>query len=179
MPLLRDLRDNLIEWKGAESSRQLHGSFDFAYDTYCLQFPYPEFANLQILLDTCTGRSLMYIKNNKGPRNDHCGTPDVTMRGLELRPLTVTNWERIVTNSLIQIKISESKSKGESFTIRWLWGTYQMLFATTRKIATVCMLVSELECMSWTIMASWVSQRNFFEIRVVRDEKNYYSPRNA
>ena len=36
--------------------------------------------------DTDEGRSFTYIKNNKGPRIDPCGTPEVTVSEFDVVP---------------------------------------------------------------------------------------------
>jgi hypothetical protein len=36
--------------------------------------------------DTDEGRSFTYIKNNKGPRIDPCGTPEVTVSESDVAP---------------------------------------------------------------------------------------------
>lgn len=41
-------------------------------------------ANMRILEDTCVGRSLIYIKNRRGPGTEPWETPDVTGRELEV-----------------------------------------------------------------------------------------------
>ena len=45
---------------------------------------------------TTSGRWFSYKRNNKGPRIDPCGTPDVTGTGRDVAPRTVVCWYRFV-----------------------------------------------------------------------------------
>lgn len=45
-----------------------------------------------------SGKSFTYNKNNHGPKTMPCGTPDVSMNGLDRLPSQITDWMRPVRN---------------------------------------------------------------------------------
>ena len=46
-------------------------------------FKYVSFANRLVENSEAEGRSLMYIRNSKGPSEEPCGTPQVTFNKLD------------------------------------------------------------------------------------------------
>ena len=51
-------------------------------------------AKRPIVDETTRGKLLMYTKNNRGPKTDPCGSPDVIWATEDIAPSTSTHWVR-------------------------------------------------------------------------------------
>ena len=51
---------------------------------------------------TTLGRSFICCKNKRGPRTVPCGTPDITLAGLECLPSAPTDWVRVFKKEAVQ-----------------------------------------------------------------------------
>ena len=58
--------------------------------------------NVSALLVILSSKSLIYIKNNKGPNTDSCGTPLKTDFQFETSPSTITRYLLLISHCSIQ-----------------------------------------------------------------------------
>ena len=61
-------------------------------------------ANILVVEDTAAGKSLMNTRNNRGPSTVPCGTPDVTLAGVDIWPTITTLCVRSLRNASIHCK---------------------------------------------------------------------------
>ena len=103
--------------------------------------------------------SLMYSKKSIGPRTEPCGTPDVTNYVMSDRaPLTETRCLRFDRNDAIQLCALPVIPYEVSLDRRRLCGTLSKALATSRRMASICVLLSNAVTQSLTVSISWDSQ---------------------
>ena len=96
--------------------------------------------------------SLIYSKKSIGPRTEPCGTPDVTSVMSDRAPLTETRCLRFDRKDVIQLCVLLPVIPYEvSLDRRRLCGTLSKALAKSRRIATVCVLLSIAVIQSWTV----------------------------
>ena len=99
--------------------------------------------------------SLMYSKKSIGPRTEPCGTPDVTYYVVSDRaPLTETSCLRFDRKDVIQLCVLPVIPYEVSLDRRRLCGTLSKALAKSRRIASVCVLLSNAIIQSWTVSIS-------------------------
>jgi len=102
--------------------------------------------------------SLMYSKNNKGPRTVPCGTPDETVRQDDWVPFSVTRWRRDERKDSTHRKVPPHMPYQWSFTKRRLWGTESKAFEKSKTAMSVLVPESRLLAQSSIAKTSYVSQ---------------------
>ena len=98
--------------------------------------------------------SLMYGKKNIGPRTELCGTPDVTSVMSDRAPLTETRCLRFDRKDVIQLCVSPVVPYEVSLDRRRLCGNLSKALAKSRRIASICVLLSNAVIQSWTVSIS-------------------------
>ena len=98
--------------------------------------------------------SLMYSKKSIGPRTEPCGTPDVTSVVSDRAPLTETRCLRFDRKDVIQLCVLPVIPYEVSLDRRRLCGTLSKALAKSRRIASVCVLLSNAIIQSWTVSNS-------------------------
>ena len=98
--------------------------------------------------------SLIYSKKSIGPRIVPCGTPDVTYVVSDRAPLTETRCLRFDRKYVIQLCVLPVIPYEVSLDIRSLCGTLSKALAKSRRIASVCVLLSNAIILSWTVSIS-------------------------
>ena len=93
--------------------------------------------------------SLMYSKKSIGPRTEPCETPDVTYVVSDRAPLTETRCLRFDRKDVLPVIPYEV-----SLDRRRLWRTLSKALAKSRRIASVCVLLSNAIIQSWTVSIS-------------------------
>ena len=96
--------------------------------------------------------SLMYSKKSIGHRTEPCGTPDVTSVVSDRAPLTETRCLRFDRKDVIQLCVLPVIPYEVSLDRRRLCGTFAL--AKSRRIASVCVLLSNAIIQSWTVSIS-------------------------
>ena len=72
----------------------------------------------------CVARSLIHIRNTVGQKTEPCGTPDVTLHGVEHEPSTTTHCNLLDINDLIHCSwITVHLGKEENLSISILVGS--------------------------------------------------------
>ena len=102
--------------------------------------------------------SLMYSKKSIGPRTEPCGTPDVTSVMSDRAPLTETRSLRFDRKDGIQWCVLPVIPYEVSLYRRRLCGTLSKALAKSRRMASICVLLSNAVIQSWTASISWDSQ---------------------
>ena len=103
-------------------------------------------ANRRILDLMFSLMSLMYSKKSIGPRTEPCGTPDVTYVVSDRAPLTETRCLLFDRTDVIQLCVLAVIPYEVSLDRRRLCGTLSKALAKSRRIASVCVLLSILLC---------------------------------
>ena len=85
-------------------------------------------ANRNVLDLVQSGRLFTYRTNNKGPRTDPCGIPDVTLCQFDSFPFTATFYHLFVMNASIQLIKSFLMLKLFNLLISLLCGTVSKAF---------------------------------------------------
>ena len=99
--------------------------------------------------------SLIYSKRSIGPRTEPCGTPDVTSVMSDRAPLTETRCLPFDIKDVLQLCVLLPVIPYEvSLDRRRLCGTLSKALAKSRRIATVCVLLSIAVIQSWTVSIS-------------------------
>ena len=98
--------------------------------------------------------SLMYGKKSIGPRTEPCGTPDVTSMVSDRAQLTETRCLRFDRKDVIQLCVLTVIPYEVSLDGRRLCGTLAKASAKSRRIASVCVLLSNAIIQSWTVSIS-------------------------
>jgi len=88
--------------------------------------------------------SLMYSKNNKGPRTVPCGTPDETVLQDDWVPFSVIRWRRHERKDSTHRKVPPRMPYEWSFTKRRLWGTESKAFEKSKIAMSVLLPESRL-----------------------------------
>ena len=101
---------------------------------------------------------LMYSKQSIGPRTEPCGTPDVTSVMSNRAPLTETRCLRFDRKDVIQFCVLPVIPYELSLDRSGLCGTLSKALAKSRRIASICVLLSNAVIQSWTVSISWDSQ---------------------
>ena len=86
--------------------------------------------------------SLMYSKKSIGPRTEPCGTPDVTSVMSDRAPLTETRCLRFDRKDVIQLCVLPVIPYEVNLDRRRLCGTLSKALAKSRRIASICVLLS-------------------------------------
>ena len=95
--------------------------------------------------------SLMNSKKSIGPRTEPCGTPDVTS---VVSDRTETRCLRFDRKDVIQLCVLPVIPYEVSLDRRRLCGTLSKALAKSRRIASVCVLLSNAIIQSWTVSIS-------------------------
>ena len=111
-------------------------------------------ANRRILDLMFSMMSLMYGKKSIGPRTEPCGTPDVTSVVSDRAPLTETRCLRFDRKDVIQLCVLPVVPYEVSLDRRRLCGTLSKALAKSKRIASVCVLLSNAMIQSWTVSIS-------------------------
>ena len=98
--------------------------------------------------------SLMYSKKSIGHITDPCGTPDVTSVMSDRAPLAETRCLRFDRKDVIQLCVLLVIPYELSLDRRRLCGTLSKALAKSRRIASVCVLLSNAVIQSWTVSIS-------------------------
>ena len=98
--------------------------------------------------------SLMYGKKSIGPRTEPCGTPDVTSVVSDRASLTATRCFRFDRKDVIQLCVLPVIPYEVSLDKMRLCGTLSKALAKSRRIASVCVLLSNAVIQSWTVSIS-------------------------
>ena len=98
--------------------------------------------------------SLMYSKKSVGPRTEPYGTPDVTSVMSDRAPLTETRCLRFDRKNVIQLCVLPVLPYEVSLDRSRLCGTLSKALAKSRKIASICVLLSNAVIQSWTVSIS-------------------------
>ena len=98
--------------------------------------------------------SLMYSKKSIGPRTEPYGTPDVTSVVSGRAPLTETRCLRVDRKDVIKLCVLPVIPYEVSLDRRRLCGTLSKALAKSRRIASVCVLLSNAIIQSWTVSIS-------------------------
>ena len=96
----------------------------------------------------------MYCKKSISPRTEPCGTPDVTYVVSDRAPLTETRCLRIDRKYVIQLCVLPVIPYEVSLDRRRLCVTLSKALAKSRRIASVCVLLSNAIIQSWTVSIS-------------------------
>ena len=88
--------------------------------------------------------SLMYSKKIICPRTEPCGTPDVAYVVSDRAPLTETRCLRFDRKDVIQLCVLPVIQYAVSLDRRRLCGTLSKALAKSRRIASVCVLLSNM-----------------------------------
>ena len=99
-------------------------------------------ANRRILDRTFLLMSLIYNKNSIGPRTEPCGIPDVTSVMSDRAPLTETRCLRFDRKDVIQLCVLPVIPYEVRLDRRRLCGTLSKALAKSRRIASICVLLS-------------------------------------
>ena len=102
--------------------------------------------------------SLMYSKKSIGPRTEPRRTPAVTSVVSDRAPLTETRCLRFERKDVIQLCVLPVIPYEVSLDRRRLWGTLSKALAKSRRMASICVLLSNAIIQSWTVSISWDSQ---------------------
>ena len=86
--------------------------------------------------------SLMYSKKSTGPRTEPCGTPNITSVMSDRAPLTETRSLRFGRKDVIQLCVLPVIPYEVSLDRRRLYGTLSKALAKSRRIASICVLLS-------------------------------------
>ena len=86
--------------------------------------------------------SLMYSKKSICPRTEPCGTPDVTSVMSDRAPLTETRCLRFNRKDVIQLCVLPVIPYEVSLDRSHLCGTLSKALAQSRRIALICVLLS-------------------------------------
>ena len=89
-----------------------------------------------------------------GPRTESCGKPDVTSVVSDRAPLTETRCLRFDRKDVIQLCVLPVIPYEVSLGKRRLCGTLSKALAKSRRIASVCVLLSNAIIQSWTVSIS-------------------------
>ena len=95
--------------------------------------------------------SLMYSKKSIGPITERCGTLDVTSVMSDRAPLTETRCLRVDRKDVIQLCVLPVIPYEVSLGRRLLCGTLSKALAKSRRIASICVLLSNAVIQSWTV----------------------------
>ena len=98
--------------------------------------------------------SLLYSKKSMGPRTEPCGTPDVTAVMSDRAPLTETRCLRLDSTDVIQLCVLPVIPYEVNLDRRRLCGTLSKAWAKSRRIASICVLLSNAVIQSWTVSIS-------------------------
>ena len=98
--------------------------------------------------------SLMYSKKSIGPITESCGTPDVTSVMSDRAPLNETRCLRFDRKDLIQLCVLPVIPYEVSLDRRRLCGTLSKALAKSRRIASICVLLSNAVIQSSTVSIS-------------------------
>ena len=98
--------------------------------------------------------SLVYSKKSIGPRTEPCGTPDVTSVMSDRAPLTETRCLRFDRKDVIQLCVLPVIPYEVNLDRRRLCGTLSKALAKSRRIASICVLLSNAVIQSWTVSIS-------------------------
>ena len=99
--------------------------------------------------------SLMYSNKSIGPRTEPCGTPDVTSVMSDRAPLTETRCLRFdKKKDVIQLCVLPVIPYEVSLDRRRLCGTSSKALAKSRRIGSICVLLSNAVIQSWTVSIS-------------------------
>ena len=98
--------------------------------------------------------SLMYGKKSIGPRTEPCGTPDVTSVMSDRAPLTETRCLRFDSKVVIQVCVLPVIPYEVNFDRRRLCVTLSKPLATSRRIASISVLLSYAVIQSRTVSIS-------------------------
>ena len=104
------------------------------------------------------GWSLIYTRNNNGPRTVPCGTPDVTLHLSEASPSTTTCWWRLVRKESIHLRVLLLIPMLWSFLRRRWCGTESKALLKSIMIRSTWPLSSKTLARSLTSADNWVSQ---------------------
>ena len=119
---------------------------------YILRYIMLSSANRRILDSMFSLMSLMYSKKSIGPRTEPCGTPDVTSVVSDRTPLNETRCLRFDRKDVIQLCVLPVIPYEVSLDRRRLCGTLSKALAKSRRIASVCVLLSNAIIQSWTVL---------------------------
>ena len=109
------------------------------------------YAKTRILDGTVSFMSLMYSKKSIGPRTEPYGTPNATYVMPDRAPLTETRCLRCNRKYVIQLCVLPVIPYEVSLDRRRLCGTLSKALAKSRKIASICVLLSNAVIQSWTV----------------------------
>ena len=96
----------------------------------------------------------MYSKTPIGPRTEPCGTPDVTSVMSDSAPLTETRCLRFHRKYLIQLCVLPVIPYEVSLDRSRLCETLTKALAKSRRIASICVLLSKAVIQPWTVSIS-------------------------
>ena len=108
----------------------------FVCNNFCMdQYRVISSAKREIVLpgEIWSTTSLMKIKNNRGPKTDPCGTPEMTGKEGDWSPAMTTTCELHVKYLWIHCTICGSTSISTSHCSKMLWETLSMLFWGQRR----------------------------------------------
>ena len=98
--------------------------------------------------------SLIYSKKSIGPRTEPCGTSDVTSVVSDRAPLTETRCLRFDRKDVLQLCVLPVIPYEVNLDRRRLCGTLSKALAKSRRIASVCVSLSNAIIQSWTVPIS-------------------------
>ena len=98
--------------------------------------------------------SLMYSKKSIGPRTEPCGTPDVTSVMSDRAPFTETRCLRFDRKYVIQLCVLPVIPFEVGLDRRRLCWTLSKAFAKSRRITSICVVLSNAVIQSWTVSIS-------------------------
>ena len=116
--------------------------------------------------------SLMYVQKRMGPRTEPCGTPDVTEVMYDRAPLTETRCLRYDRTYVIQLCMLPVIPYEVSLNRRHLCGTLSKALVKSRRIASICVLLSNVPSSSHGLSLFLVGTRKtvLTEIHVESEE---------
>ena len=96
----------------------------------------------------------MYSKKSIGPRTEPCGTPDATSEMSDRAPLTETRCLRFDRKDVIQLCVLPVIPYEVNLDRSRLCGILSKALTKSGRIASICVLLSNVVIQSWTVSNS-------------------------
>lgn len=118
-------------------------------------------ANNLAFTESLTIRSLMYNKNNTGPRIDPCGTPDLTTQNADMLPSILTKCWRLARKSSTHHTKLTSPKVPFNIINSLLWLTWSKAFMQSKNITSIS---RSTERHAWQALPASNSKKEIWEI---------------
>ena len=110
---------------------------------------------------TTLGKSLICIKNSRGPKTVPWGTPEITFEGRDLEPSTTTICSLVFKKAAVQSNKGPCMPRNSNFPNRRSCGTVSKALEKSKMATSVWIFLSLVCNKSWRVSNGCVSHENF------------------